>query len=463
MAVALKDQNSIFNNVLNVEGFYKFVDNLGKMKNPQHYNASEYAAMVFLDKNNILHTKVVDLSSNIDISIKELEVEVGESLIEKKLGLPIRKYKILKNYKQAEKFYEEAISEAKEHQAPKFKVYLDINYVDNFHSFDRKKFDFLTYGDNWRNMDKFIRSESNINSRFDIVYFMEFLNKASDLNLKELSEDSYSWIPKDLMEIALHPDSKEFLDLNEEDEKVLNRKYLTLALFDEKWLKDSDYSSVMHNVLSIVRKREEGYFACLNDNEFNKIIGEKFDNSTTMGQGLIAYMNKNWNNYAPYEKYFGQYRERKNSEDVLMSIFPPEGNAKYVMSINFNPDEAWGYASNQLRGYYSQFRSINEFEKIFKIVDADGLMTEVEVFNHDYKKLYTAVLKSEFPIDENKIKSDFLHVLKIAGEVQSDPEIAKAKVWNEETEGLSDEHFVAIAERKNDLKNDFKVVQRKRI
>lgn len=464
MTIALKEQNSIYHELLNIEGFYKFVDNLGKMKNPSHYNPNEYATMVYLDKHNIIHAKVIDLSSNIDISLNELEVETGEKLIEKKLGLPVRKYKILKNYKQAEKFYMEAISEAKDNQAPKFKIYLDKSFIDSFNSFDKSKSDFLLHGRHWRNPDRILNREEeiNINSRFDMVFVIEFLKKASELNVKELKDDNYSWVYRDLMEVALHKSNRELLGLSEEEEKDLNIKYLNLVLNNEDVLGTEQVSSVMYAILNVIKKREDGYFACLTDKEFNDVISKNFDVSTDLGKGLIELINKEWNSYAPYEKYLGVYKNSRDPDEILDSIFPQENKSKYVASIDFNPDEAWGYASNKLRGYYSKYRSTNEFKKIFEIVALNEDITNIEVFNHDYKRLYTAIFKSDSPIDERKLQNEFLNVLKIAGEVHEDPELPKAKIWDEVTDGLSDEHFKVISERNNDTKNDFKVVQRKR-
>lgn len=454
--IPLSEQVAKIDERLNWPSFFKFTEDLKK-------NSRE-SLIAYTDKNRTIHLMIVEEGREISSIVDKMEKEIGESLVEKKMGLPFRKYKVLESFKQAKSYYADQCTKE---ELPKFKLHFtDIN-VKNIVVADNKKLESFFFGNDWRNLDKFfyvkdecyhsyeenedkrkqLEKESvlNINARFDLMLAVEFAKKSSDATLKALAEDSRVWVVEDLLLVALDPRCNHLLDISKEDEIKVSKNLIKLMLLRHSHNTSADF--VLNDYLKVMIEKEKGLFSLIDDEDFKKIIVDNIKNANNSND-LIEEINKKWNKYASFEKYFQEFKTERKSEEVLESIFPGELEFKNVATIDFNPEETWGYASNRLRGYYAQYRSTNEFAKLFSIVSKENnLGLDINVFAHDYEKVYTGVFKSNQDFDKEFVKSSFLKVLKIAGEVQADPSIPKAVVWNENTNGLSEQHYEEIAKR----------------
>lgn len=413
---------------------------------------TSYSLGVYMGKNNVMHVALFNNNEKQEELLKEWQEKLGDSeqLVSKKLGLPFRNYKMLSREKDAINFIKENFQGSESHEAPKYKFHMLTSTGQDYYS-----------KNNWTMQAEMIRfsreykdvSENNklidhikelditkpvnvmLNKYLPLVMFQELFRAMSEKDFENVSQHDFCFIYEDLICLMLHPGSREQQNLTKAEWKSLEEKALKFIATSEArfnpFLDDRAEQNLSY-MFGVVGRFVNRYVHELSIPEIQEIIKPWLEFAKDKG-----YIENQWPQLSEYASLFNGYKKIDTIETKMNVLFEEDSDARFVEKIVFNKVKAWQFASDSLVNYYSGCLSVDEFVKIIEPVKKEYNFKSVECYNHKYGDNYTLVLTSDFPIDKELVKKDFLKSLEIMGEIYKDKSLVEGEMYP----GINDKHM----------------------
>lgn len=421
-------------------------------------NRTSYSLGVYMGEDNIMHVALFNSNEKQEELLKEWQEKLGdnEPLVSKKLGLPFRNYKILNREKDAINFLKENFQGEESHKAPKYKFHMLTSTDQDYYS----KHNWIIQGEMIRFSKEYNDNNKEnklidhvkdlpiakpldvkLNKYLPFVMAQELFRAMTENDLEKVSNHDFCFVYDDLICLMLHPGAREQQNLTKDEWKSLEKKALKFIVSGQSRFNNafSDRSEdTLAYLFGVVGRFVARYIHEISIPEVQEIIKPWLEFAKEKG-----YIESKWPQLAEYAVLFQGYKKIDTIETKMNALFEPDTENNFVETIVFNKVKAWKFASDELVSYYSGCLSVDEFVKIMEPVKKEYNLKNVECYNHKYGDNYTLILTSDFPIDKEMVKKDFLRSLEIMGEVFKDVSLREGEMFP----GINDKHMSRLNDK----------------